>query len=83
MINLLENIQGIEATLPNIIEYFIKELNVAKTPDYKSMLMQGLSICLWYNASATLGALEAMNATSNVLAFMFQIIPTLKQDFEV
>lgn len=29
IIALLENIPGIESTLPNIIEYFIKELNLA------------------------------------------------------
>ena len=29
VISLLENITGIESTLPNIIEYFVKELNQA------------------------------------------------------
>jgi hypothetical protein len=38
IMSLLENIQGIESSLPNIIDFFVKELYQAKTPEYKSML---------------------------------------------
>lgn len=47
------------------------------------MLMQGLSMCLWYNSAATLAALENLNATASVFNFIFELIPNLKQDFEV
>lgn len=47
------------------------------------MLLQGLSMCFWYNSPATFAALEALNATSNVLNFIFQVIQGLKQDFEI
>ena len=53
-INLLENIKGIEATLANIISFFVKELSTAKTPDYKVMLSQVLCMSFWYSASTTI-----------------------------
>jgi len=49
IIQMLESLQGIEDSLQNIIEYMVKELSQALTPDYKCMLVQGLSMCLWYN----------------------------------
>ena len=50
IINMLENIEGLEASMPNIIDYFVKELSGAETPDYKCMLMQGFSMCIYYNS---------------------------------
>ena len=38
LIALLENVSGIESSLHNIIEFLIKELNDAETPDYKCMI---------------------------------------------
>lgn len=71
VISLLENVPGIEATLPDIVNSFVSELSTAKTPEYKSMLMQGLSMCFWYNAPATLSSLEAMGATTGILTYLF------------
>lgn len=59
-ISLLESIPGIESSIPNIIDFFVKELNVALTPEYKCMLSQGICMSLWYNADATLMALDAL-----------------------
>lgn len=38
LIALLENVSGIESSLHNIIDFLIKELNDAETPDYKCMI---------------------------------------------
>ncbi len=63
LIQMLESIQGIESSLHNIIEFFVKELGEAETPDYKCMLAQGISMCLWYNTSAALMSLEQLGCT--------------------
>jgi hypothetical protein len=47
VISLIENIPGLESTLPELINHFISELSLAKTPEYKLMLMQGISMSLW------------------------------------
>jgi len=38
LIQMLESLQGIEGSLHNIIEYLVRELADAETPDYKCML---------------------------------------------
>ena len=38
LIALLENVQGIDSSLHNIIEFFVRELATANTTDYKCML---------------------------------------------
>ena len=38
LITLLENVSGIESSLHSILEFLIKELGSAKTPEYKCML---------------------------------------------
>ena len=38
IMSMLENISGIESTIPNIVHFFVKELVEAKTPEYKCML---------------------------------------------
>ncbi len=58
LIALLENIPGIESSLHNILEFLIKELNDAKTPEYKCMLSQGICMALWYSSQHTLQSLE-------------------------
>lgn len=83
VISLLENITGIESSLPNIIEFFVKELGQAKTPEYKCMLSQGICMALWYSTDVTLQSLEAMNSTEQALELMFAQVQSLKQDFEL
>jgi len=58
LISMLENVPGIDSSLHNIIEFFVKELSDATTPDYKCMLTQGICMCLWYNTTQTLISLE-------------------------
>ena len=65
LVAMLENVQGIESSLPNIIGFIVKELQEAQTPDYKCMLSQGLCMCLWYNTQQTLGSLEQMGCTQS------------------
>jgi len=49
--SLMENVTGLDSQLHCILEYFVKELSIAKTCDYKCMLSQGICMCLWYNTS--------------------------------
>lgn len=63
LIQMLESIQGIDQSLHNIIEFFVRELGEAETPDYKCMLAQGISMCLWYNTSQALMSLEQLGCT--------------------
>jgi hypothetical protein len=83
IISLLENVTGIESSIYNIIEFFVKELGCALTPEYKCMLSQGICMSLWYSAEATVQALEQMQATEKALEFMFSLLESLKQDFEL
>ena len=83
LIALLENVQGIEGSLPNILEFLVRELQAAKTPEYKSMLSQGVCMALFYSAPHALAALEQMGVTSSFLGLLFQQAETLKNDFEI
>lgn len=47
VIAIIENIPGIESTLPELLKHFITELSQAKTPEYKAMLVQGISMSMW------------------------------------
>jgi hypothetical protein len=58
--SLLENIPGIEGSIKNIIDFFVRELGQALTPEYKLMLSQGICMSFWYNADATILALEQL-----------------------
>lgn len=55
---MLESLPGIEGSLHSIMEYLVRELGDAETPDYKCMLAQGLCMCLWYNSGQALLSLE-------------------------
>jgi hypothetical protein len=84
IIQMLESLQGIDASLPNIIEYLVKELQDSKTPDYKCMLAQGLCMCLWYNSTQTLLSLEQLGCTASFLQLVFDLTQNnVKQDFEI
>ena len=54
----------------------ISELARAQTPDYKVMLIQGLSMCLWYNTGATLMTLEQTGHTQNVFGVLQHMLET-------
>jgi hypothetical protein len=84
LIQMLESIQGIDSSLHNILEFFVRELGSAETPDYKCMLAQGICMCLWYNTSQTLMSLEQMGCTQSFLDLVFSLVQTqVKQDFEI
>lgn len=63
IIQMLESIPGIDSSLHNIIEFLVKELVDAKTPDYKCMLAQGICMSLYYNTQQTLVSLEQLGCT--------------------
>ena len=71
LITLLENVQGIESSLHSILEFLIKELSQAKTPEYKCMLSQGICMSLWYSTPHTLMALEQLGCTANWIGLLF------------
>lgn len=83
LISLLENVTGIESSLHNILEFLIKELQDAKTPEYKCMLSQGICMALWYSTPHTLMSLEQMQCTGNFIELVFSQIESLKLDFEI
>lgn len=72
LIQMLESLQGIDGSaLHNIIEFLVRELSDAKTPEYKCMLTQGLCMCLWYNTPQTLLSLEQLGCTTSFLSLIF------------
>lgn len=71
IISLLENVQGIESSLHNILEFLIKELTDAKTPEYKCMISQGICMALYYSTYHTLMSLEQMGCTGNWINLVF------------
>ena len=84
IIQMLESLQGIEDSLHNIIEYLVKELMTAQTPDYKCMLAQGICMCLWYSTPHTLMALDKLGCTESFFGLVFSLAEsTVKQDFEI
>mmetsp|Transcript_18593 Transcript_18593/g.17685 ORF Transcript_18593/g.17685 Transcript_18593/m.17685 type:complete len:268 (+) Transcript_18593:1186-1989(+) len=58
MFALLENLKGLEPVMEGILNLFLQELQTAKSSDYKNILWQGISLCLWQSTSFTLGKLE-------------------------
>ena len=83
LMHLLENVKGIDNQLSNIVHFFMQELSVSRTPEYKAMLSQGLAMCFWYAPQAAVQVLEGMNATGNVLSMMFSQLQQLQHDFEI
>ena len=64
---LLENIQGIQSTIPGLMDIYLKELQEASTPEYTTMLLQGILMCLWYDLDTTMTILEQTGTTDNFL----------------
>lgn len=83
LIALLENVVGIEDSLPNILQFLVRELQAAKTPEYKCMLSQGVCMALFYSATHALAALEQMGVTGSFVELLFQQVEGLKNDFEI
>jgi len=61
LIAMIENLKGkIDEAIPLIIEICMDELMQPKVPkNFKSMIIQTLSMCFWYNNIATFQILEA------------------------
>ena len=64
--SILENVQGIESTIPGVVQLYIAELHQAKTSDYTTTLLEGVCMCLWYDLSSTLNTLSAAGCHENV-----------------
>jgi hypothetical protein len=55
---LLENIQGIQSTIPGLMDIYLKELQQSTVPEFTTMLLQGILMCLWYDLDTTMTILE-------------------------
>lgn len=60
LIAMLENLQGkIDEAIPYIIKICMSELGEKKVPkNYRSMIIQVLCMCFWYNNALTFSILE-------------------------
>ena len=68
-----------------IIELYLHQYSSATTPDFKSMLMQGFMICLWYDLGQTVTVLEQHGKMEEILFCVFGLVQdgSIKADFEV
>lgn len=70
LIAMLENLKGqVNEALPYIIKIAMTELTTVKKGDkkipknFRSMIVQVLSMCFWYNSALTFQILESNNYT--------------------
>jgi len=50
-----------------LIDTYLSQMQTVTTPDLQLMLLQGILMCLWYDAPATIEKLEAAGATSHFM----------------
>lgn len=81
--SIVENVNGIDAFLPGIIQTLLGELSTANVPEYRCMLSQALCMCLWYNPASTLQSLDFSNACVPFVELVFQQQQSLTEDFEL
>jgi hypothetical protein len=65
------------------MKVIIDELNTAQTDNYKSMLLQGIGMCLWYNSILAFHIFEQNNWTEPVFKLLFSMMENFKFDFEI
>jgi len=59
IIAMIENLKGkIDEAIPYIIKICMNELSANPPKNYKSMIIQALSMCFWYNNVAVFQILE-------------------------
>lgn len=81
---MLENITEIGPVIPNIVDMYNNEVGQGiDTKEYKTMILQGYMMCMWYDATTTLQALEAGQRTEWLLQEVFTMVSELTEDFEV
>ena len=83
LVTMVEALPGkLDDVFQNIIGVIVQELRLAITENYKSMLVQAISMTLYYNPEATFSILEKGNHTEQVFKELFIMIPKFKWDFE-
>jgi hypothetical protein len=81
---MLENIQDISSVVPGIIDMYNGEIaQGVETKEFRLMLLQGYMMCLWYDVTSALQALESSGKTAWLLEEVFKIVTELTEDFEV
>ena len=81
---MLENVPDISTVVPSIVDMFLNEFALTvETKEYCNMLLQGLMICMWYDCTATLQALENSGKTEWIFQEIFKQVSELSEDFEV
>jgi succinate dehydrogenase flavin-adding protein (antitoxin of CptAB toxin-antitoxin module) len=67
---------AVDQLLPKILEIAIRRYPSAEYNSFKVLLLEVVGNALYYNVAATLNALEALNATSQVFSNWFQLVFT-------
>ena len=81
---LLEHLgDGLQQHLPTICSFYLQEMAVAETKEYKNMIIQGLMMNFWYDQATTIQSLQAHGALDNVFAFILSNVEGMDKDFEV
>ena len=88
LIAILENLPGqIDSALPVIVGIIVAELKQAfesrTAHNYKSMVLQPLSMALYNNSIATLGIIESEQQTMAVFGHWLQFMSQFKLEFEI
>ena len=61
----------------------MQQMSIAKTTDYKNMLVQGIMMNFWFDQDTTTQSFKTYNCFENVLQYIFQNIENMNKDFEV
>ncbi|CDW76775.1 UNKNOWN [Stylonychia lemnae] len=85
LIAMLENLKGrIDEALQYILKICIEELAGKKIPkNYRSMLIQVISMTFWYNSALSFQILEQSQQTIPVFQTLLQTLGDMKHDFEL
>lgn len=84
LIALLENLPArIDEALPYLLRLCLAQLHQKLAKNFKSMVVQTLAMCFWYNSALTFALLEGLQALPLVFVSLSQVLPQLKHDFEL
>ena len=64
---ILENVKGVNNLVSGLIEAYLQQMQTVTTPDLQLMLLQGILMCIWYDAQTTFAKLESSGASTHVM----------------
>lgn len=80
---MLENVNNVSHLLGGLIECYLQQMQSVTTPELNLMLLQGILMCCWYDASESMAKLEQFNALDHFLTQSLSQIDKLKTDIQV